>query len=66
MFFTKGTAEIGEIVHDAFQKPELSKAFTNKNSVSIFDLQTIEHQLKWILYTTTKTIDHAAQIKILS
>ena len=40
MFCTKGVIEIGEIVNDAFQKPELSKAFSNKNSVSILHLQT--------------------------
>jgi len=39
MFFTKGVIEIGEIVNDAFQKPKLSKAFSDKNSVSILHLQ---------------------------
>jgi len=39
MFFTKGVIEIKEIVNDAFQKPKLSKAFSDKNSVSILHLQ---------------------------
>jgi len=32
--------EDGGIVNDAFQKPKLSKAFSDKNSVSILHLQT--------------------------
>lgn len=53
MFCTKGVIEIGEIVNDAFQKPELSKAFSNKNSVSILHLQT--GRIAWSLISGQET-----------